>query len=68
MDGTFAIYEFAALETCVYLENRKDGIFVADGEVTRQYVESGEALGERALGEEESVELIDALAEGLIDG
>ncbi|GAB3671000.1 helix-turn-helix transcriptional regulator [Saccharopolyspora tripterygii] len=67
LDGTFAIYEFAALETYVYLENRKGGIFVTDGNATQQYVESRDVLWEAALGEEESVELIDALAEGLID-
>ncbi|MDI2030053.1 helix-turn-helix transcriptional regulator [Saccharopolyspora sp. TS4A08] len=67
LDGTFAIYEFAALETYVYLENRKGGIFVTDGNATQQYVESRDALWEAALGENESVELIDALVEGLID-
>ncbi len=67
LDGTFAIYEFAALETYVYLENRKGGIFVTDGNATQQYVESRDALWDVALGEEESVELIDALAEGLND-
>ncbi len=67
LDGTFAIYEFAALETYVYLENRKGGIFVTDGNTTQQYVESRDALWDIALGEEESVELIDALAEGLND-
>ncbi|MEV4731430.1 helix-turn-helix transcriptional regulator [Saccharopolyspora sp. NPDC049426] len=68
LDGTFAIYEFAALETYVYLESRKGGTFINDAEVTQQYLDTRDALWDEALHEEESVALIGTLAEGLTGG
>jgi transcriptional regulator with XRE-family HTH domain len=67
LDGTFAVYEFAAVETYVYLEYQKGGIFLTDPEDTRRYVDVRDALWESALDEQASVELVGALAEGLAD-
>ncbi|MEB3365955.1 helix-turn-helix domain-containing protein [Saccharopolyspora mangrovi] len=67
LDGTFAVYEFAAVETYVYLEYRKGGIFLTDPEDTRRYVDVRDAIWELALGEQASAELVGALAEGLVD-
>ncbi|WP_406692610.1 helix-turn-helix transcriptional regulator [Saccharopolyspora sp. ID03-671] len=65
LDGTFALYEFAALETYVYMENREGGRFLTDFEIARQYVEVRDALWESALDERATIALLDDLAEGL---
>lgn len=68
LDGTFALYEFPASENYVLLDNRKGGVFLTDPQVTRQYVDTRDALWASAMCEQESVALIGGLAEGLTDG
>ncbi|SFS53342.1 helix-turn-helix domain-containing protein [Saccharopolyspora flava] len=65
--GTFAVYEFAAVETYVYLEHKRGGVFLTDPEDTRGYVDVRDELWESALDEQASVELVGTLAEGLVD-
>ncbi|MHA6802557.1 helix-turn-helix domain-containing protein [Salinifilum ghardaiensis] len=63
LDGPFALYEFAALNTYVYLENRQGGIFLTDSCVARNYVRARDELWRQALDEEGTRELIAELME-----
>lgn len=68
LDGPFALYEFPALETHVYLENREGGIFLADTRVSRSYVAARDQMWRDALDEADSRALLREVAERLRDG
>ncbi len=63
LDGPFALYEFAALDTYVYLENRQGGIFLTDPRVARNYVQARDEVWRQVLDEEGTRELITELVE-----
>lgn len=67
LDGPFAVYEFAALNTYVYLEDRRGGTFLTDSPDVRQYVAVRDELWTGALDEEQSLDLLRQAAEGLSD-
>lgn len=68
LDGSFAVYEFADLDTYVYLEDRKGGFFRTGSSGAGEYVDVRNELWSAALDEEQSQDLLRQVAEGLDDG
>ena len=68
LDGSFAVYDFTALDTYVYLEDRIGGSFLTRSSGAEDYVDVRDELWAAALDEEQSQDLLRQVAEGLDDG
>lgn len=66
LDGSFALYELPGGQPYVYVEAQNFGVLLTEAVDVHPFVETCSQLGDHALQERESAELINQIAEGLV--